>query len=538
MKEYRGQGVSCGICVGRAAVWHKKRTYSAVSDVSQSPQQAWDAFLAARKTAAAQLDVLCRESGSTLGEESAAIFEVQGMMVMDEDFALLVRTAIFGQHCDTADAIGRAAEKTAATFEGMQDEYLRARAADVRDIADRLLRCLAGEGEDSPTLPPYPCILCADELTPAQTAHLDRSRVLGFVTAHGSDTSHTAILSRTLGIPAVVGVGEDAIRAIGEGETVALDAARGWLCVSPDEKTLQAMEERRQSDEAAQHQREKFRGKPTRTKRGRRLLLYANAALPEDVEAVLAGDAEGIGLFRSEFLYLGRKEPPDEEEQYRVYTNVLERMAGRRVIIRTLDIGGDKQAECLHMEHEENPALGCRAVRHSLLHPSIFLTQARALLRAGERGRLSVMFPLISSVKELRDVLTLWEQARRQVRTEVSVELGIMIETPAAALVSDELAKMVDFFSIGTNDLTQYTLAMDRQNEHLRPFWQPHHPALLSLIRTTVDNAKRAGIWVGICGELGADLSLTEQFVRMGVDELSVAPSHILALREKISEIE
>ncbi len=537
MKEYWGQGVSDGVCVGRAAVWHKI-TYRTQIDTERSPQQAWDAFLAARQMAAKELERLYRETLTTLGEESAAIFEVQGMMIDDEDFAALVRTAIFEQGCDGMTAIERAAERTAATFEAMQDEYLRARAADVRDIAERLLRCLTGAGEDAPVLPPYPCILCADELTPAQTAHLDRSRVLGFVTAHGSDTSHTAILARTLGLPAVVGVGERAIRAIGEGEEIALDAARGWVCLQPDRMTLQSIEMARQSQTAVQMQREKFRGAATRSKSGKSILLYANAALPEDVDAVLGGDAEGIGLFRSEFLYLGRKEPPDEEEQCRVYADILRRMEGRRVIIRTLDVGGDKQAACLGLEREENPALGCRAVRHSLLYPSIFLTQARALLRAASAGRLAVMFPLISSVSELQEILSLWEQARSEVGVGTPVELGIMIETPAAALISDELATMVDFFSIGTNDLTQYTLAMDRQNERLRPFWQPHHPALLSLIRTTVDNAKRAGIWVGICGELGADLSLTEAFVRMGVDELSVAPSHILALREKISETE
>lgn len=539
MKEFSGQGVSHGVCVGRAAVW-KKRTYHSPKEGkdTQSPQAAWESFLAARQEAARTLEQLYAESCSTLGEENAAIFSVQGMMIEDEDLAAMVQRAIFEDGCDSVTAVKRAATRMAAVLEEMSDDYLRGRAADVRDIAERLIGCLTGEGEDIPVLPPYPCILCAEELTPAQTARLDKTRVLGFVTAHGSDTSHTAILARSLGLPAVVGVGEAAIKEIRAGETLAMDASKGRVCLAPDEKTLQALAQERQEQKLVQARQEKFRGKPTRTKSGHSLLLYANAALPGDIETVLAGDAEGIGLFRSEFLYLGREDAPDEEEQYRVYADVLRRMEGRRVIIRTLDIGGDKQAACLKMAREENPALGCRAVRHSLLHPSLFLTQARALLRAAKEGRLSVMFPLISSVQELRDVLSLWEKAREAVGTSAEIELGIMIETPAAALISDELAAMVDFFSIGTNDLTQYTLAMDRQNELLRPFWQPHHPALLSLIRTVVENAKRAGIWVGICGELGADSDLTEHFVRMGVDELSVAPSQILALRERIAQIE
>jgi phosphotransferase system enzyme I (PtsI) len=401
---------------------------------------------------------------------------------------------------------------------------------------------ISEHGDRAKGMPPLtqPCVLCADDLTPAATAGLDRALVLGFVTAKGSVTSHTAILAKAMGLPAVVGVGEEAIASLSGGCRVALDAQAGTLYIEPDEDTLSAIEEIGKRHEQQRRVQERYRGKPTRTASGRQIHLYANAALPEDVATALAADAEGIGLFRSEFLYLGRSTPPDEEEQYRIYREILTRMDGRRVIVRTLDIGADKQAACLPMPgKEENPALGCRAVRYSLRHPSLFLTQARALLRAASaaHGQLSVMFPLISSEDELRGILSLWHRAASEVNSAAEVELGIMIETPAAALISDRLARMVDFFSIGTNDLSQYTLAMDRQNAALSPFYQPHHPAILSLIRTTVKNAKAAGIWVGICGELGADGDLTEEFLRMGVDELSVAPSQILALRERIAQI-
>jgi phosphotransferase system enzyme I (PtsI) len=337
----------------------------------------------------------------------------------------------------------------------------------------------------------------------------------------------------------LVGVGVAAIEALQTGDTVVLDAGAGILYQNPDPATLQAADARRGAWEEEQKRLQALRGKPTQTRSGRAVQLYANAAFPADIESVLESDAEGIGLFRSEFLYMGQDAPPDEQTQYEIYREILTRMRGRRVIIRTLDVGADKQARCLpSLPKEENPALGCRAVRYSLKYPALFLTQARALLRASAHGTLSVMFPLISSEEELRGILSLWERAREEVGTAASVPLGIMIETPAAALISDRLATMVDFFSIGSNDLTQYTLAMDRQNEFLQPFYRPHHPAVLSLIRTTVQNAKAAGIWVGICGELGADTSLTEQFLRMGVDELSVAPAHVLALRAHISQLD
>ena len=542
METYRGLGIGDGVGVGRVHIiggeTYCKREAAASEEAPTSPSEQWADFCAARARAVQSLEELALHSREDWGVEQAAIFEVQAMMLQDADFAGAVRREITAG-ADAARAVQRAMRETVAQFEGMNDPYLRERATDVKNIAQLLIEQLRGEVTDqSVGCAQTPCIVCAIDLSPAQTARLDRNSVRGFITAHGSLTSHTAILARSMGIPALLGVGEAAIAAMREGMEVALDASTGTCYLSPDEHTLRALREQQQLLGRTQQKREQYRGQPTRTADGQTVRLYANAALPADVEGVLAADAEGIGLFRSEFLYLDRATPPSEEEQYGIYREILEGMQGRRVIVRTLDIGADKQAACLPMsKREENPALGCRAVRHSLLHPSLFLTQARALLRAARYGALSVMFPLISSEQELRGVLALWERAKDEVGHVDGVELGIMIETPAAALISDRLAQMVDFFSIGTNDLTQYTLAMDRQNEALQPFYQPHHPAILSLIRMTVESARAAGIWVGICGELGADASLTEEFVRMGIDELSVAPSQILSLREKIAGI-
>ena len=539
MKEYTGQGVCGGVCVGEAFVFRAQTYEIEEEDRTVDPKESWQAFLRARDATRQELEQLYRESALTLGEEQAEIFSVQAMMAQDEELSASVQAGMLELGLTAMAAVRRAIGQREAMFLNMEDAYLRERAADVRDVGERLCSWLAGRNQrDECPLPQRPCILCATELSPAQTAGLDRHMVLGFVTAHGSPTSHTAILARSMNIPALVGVGEAAIAAIRDGELLAMDALNGTLILSPDESTLRTMEQRADQMRQQQAQSERYRGKKTRSAAGREIHLYANAALPEDVDGVLAADAEGIGLFRSEFLYLGRQSAPDEEEQFEIYRSILERMGDRRVIVRTLDIGADKQAGCLpSLGREENPALGCRAIRHSLRYPALFLTQAKALLRASLYGRLSVMFPLISSEEELRGILSLWDRAREEVGACADVELGVMIETPAAALISDRLARMVAFFSIGTNDLTQYTLAMDRQNEALQPFYRPHHPAVLSLIRMTVENAKAAGIWVGICGELGADLSLTETLVGMGIDEFSVAPSRILALREKIASV-
>ena len=539
METYRGLGIGDGVCVGQARVVREGTYRQAVKTAStpQNAQERWEIYQAACRRAVAALEQLMGERREELGAEQAAIFEVQAMMLQDEDFSFTVRREIEDGR-DVETAIQHAVQKTMRMFEGMSDAYLRERAADVRDVGQLVIEQLYGHTQEAWCAWEEPCILCALDLSPAQTARLDRKKVLGFITAHGSSTSHTAILARSMGIPALLGVGEAALHAMEDGRTVALDAQAGECYLSPDEATLAALRRRQAALSETQRERELYRGRPTLTASGRRVHLYANAALPEDVEDVLAADAEGIGLFRSEFLYLGRQTPPDEEEQYEIYRDILTRMQGRRVIVRTLDIGADKQAACLPGERkEDNPALGCRAVRHSLLYPALFLAQARALLRASVHGKLSVMFPLISSEEELRGMLSLWERAKSEVKDAAPIELGIMIETPAAALISDRLAQMVDFFSIGTNDLTQYTLAMDRQNEMLRPFYRPYHPAILALIRMTVEHAHTAGIWVGLCGELGADLTMTETLIGMGLDELSIAPSQILALREKIAGI-
>ncbi len=542
MKKYMGQGVSDGVCVGRVVVWRRKvPTSPSASLDALTADEGWARFLAARDAVRDELAALYRESRERLGEESAAIFDVQSMMAEDEEVAAMVRERLYAGTMPVDEALQQVKAGMVTRFSSMQDDYLQQRAADAEAVLDRILAYVTGEESEETVLPgEEPCILCADDLTPAQTAKLDRHRLLGFITAHGSPLSHTAILARSMGLPALLGVGEDAIAVLQDGDTVAMDAGEGWFGIDPDAQTLASLEERRWELARGQERLAQFRGKPTLTRSGRRIHLYANAALPEDIETVLQGDAEGIGLFRSEFLYLGRATPPDEEEQYRIYCDILTRMRGRQVIIRTLDIGADKQARCLPpLQPEENPALGCRAVRYSLRYPSLFMTQARALLRASACGDLAVMFPLVCSEEEVRGLRSLWGRAAEEVGVDAgAVSLGIMIETPAAALISDKLARMVDFFSIGTNDLTQYTLAMDRQNEALEPFYRPHHPAILSLIRMTVENARAAGIWVGICGELGADATLTETFVRMGVDELSVAPSHILTLRERIAQIQ
>lgn len=544
MRKYAGQGVFGGVCVGTAVVWRTRLRKIDAPRVRQSDDEEEQRFFMAQRTVRDELLACHREMRANIAEDDAAVFDIQAMMVEDEEWTALALRGIREDHWTADAAIAAAAEQLIAKFDEMQDPYLRERAADVRQISERMIAvCRAADGEASDgdcdfSLPGTPCIVCADDLSPAQTVRLDRTLVRGFVTARGSATSHTAVLARSLGLPALVGVGDETIAALRDGDQLALDADKGTLYVQPDDSTLAHLEQRERAEAARRAAREQYRGKKTVSASGQKIRLYANAALPGDVADVLASDAEGIGLFRSEFLYLDRKTPPDEEEQYRIYRDILENMQGRRVIVRTLDIGADKQAAALSLSpREENPALGCRAVRHSLLHPTLFLTQARALLRAAQHGNLSVMFPLITDEQELREILALWEVARSELKDAAAVELGIMIETPAAALISDRLAPLVDFFSIGTNDLTQYTLAMDRQNEALRPFYRPHHPAILALIRMTVEHAKAAGIWVGICGELGADRELTETFLRMGVDELSVAPSQILALREQIAKL-
>lgn len=493
----------------------------------------------------ARLDEALRETGLRLaalhekalreaGEEEAAILEIHQMLLEDEDFLDAVNGHL-AEGSSAEHAVRQAGEYLAELFSEM-DEYMQARAADIRDVAARLARTLSGAGELELT---EPVILMAEDLAPSATIQLDRSMLLGFVTRGGSVNSHTAILSRTLSIPALV---QAPIRPEWDGRPAVLDGTSGVLYVDPDEETLAAMERAAEELRRRRLRLQALKGQQAVTKDGRRILTYANVGSLYEVQLALENDAEGIGLFRSEFLYLDRNELPSEEEQYQIYRRTLELMGERKVIVRTLDIGADKQAEYLHLDAEENPAMGYRAIRICLDRPDIFRTQLRALLRAGAHGNLSIMYPMIASVDEVLEIRRIVQSVYDELCGEQipckMVEQGVMIETPAAAVISDLLAPHVDFFSIGTNDLTQYTLAADRQNARLARYSDPHHPAVLRLIRRTVEEGHKAGIWVGICGELGADLTLTRQFLEMGVDELSAAPSSVLGLRAKVRELD
>jgi len=542
MLTLRGKGVSGGVAIGRARLLHKKKikiTQDAVSDTEAE----WRRYETALTKTVSELERLYEWSREEIGHENAQIFSVHAMMAQDEDFNEAVREGIVSQNNNAEYAVSMAAQQFSSAFAEMDDAYMRERAADVGDIAQRILQNLTAErqGEqaaksDTPT--GEGDIICADDLTPSETVQLDRRGVSAFVTAQGSANSHTAILARTMDLPAVVGIGEG-LGAIEDGVIVAVDADNGEVYVDPDAPTLRALRLRIEQNAHARTLLQKYRGRESRTLDGHRIEICANIGGIEDMDEVIRNDADGIGLFRSEFLYLGRDDFPSEEEQFEAYRHVLERMPGKRVVVRTLDIGADKQASYFGLAAEENPALGLRAIRVSLTRPDVFLTQARALLRASCYGTLAVMFPFVTSTEEVRRLMSLWERAKNDLckRGESyadRVEIGIMIETPAAAVISDRLAPLVDFFSIGSNDLTQYTLALDRQNAALDEFCDSHHESVLRLIRHTVQSARRAGIWVGICGELGADLTLTEEFLRMGIDELSVTPAAVLPLRERV----
>ena len=469
------------------------------------------------------------------------MFQIHQMMLDDPDLLEAIQNAIWGQSLSAESAAEQAGQNFAAAFAAMENPYMQARAADVLDITARMARLLGGAAE-SEFPGDSPCILAADDLAPSETARLQAGQVLAFATSGGSANSHTAIFARTMGIPAVAGLGP-ALLQLPDGVEVAVNGEEGTLLVNPDAPARLALEERRQQAESLRQRREAFRGKETRSRSGQKVLLCANIGSPADLKLALAGDAEGIGLFRSEFLYLQQNALPSEETQLEAYRAALEAMGNRQVIIRTLDIGADKQAAYLGLPAEENPALGLRAVRLCLSRPEIFITQLRALYRASPQGNLAVMFPMITSLDELRQCRTLAAKAREELRAEglpfrEDVPLGIMIETPAAALLSGELAREADFFSVGTNDLTQYTLALDRQNSALTRFADPANKAILRLVAMAAESAQAAGIWIGICGELGADERFTKTFLSLGIDELSVAPSAILPLREKIAQLD
>ncbi len=537
MQVFQGKSASGGVAIGKIFLYQKGE-----QQVKRLHVEDTEAELArlkeAAKEAAEQLQKLYETSVKSIGESGAAIFEVHRMMLEDEGFVGAMENTISTQSVNAEYAVAAAADNFSKMFSEMDDEYMRARGADIKDVAERLLSVLSGGNGGMQKLT-EPSVVLADDLMPSETVQLDPKLVLAFVTVHGSLNSHTAILARTMNIPALVAVSVP-LTPEWNGKTAVVDGAEGTFCIDPTEEYLEKMEGRQKQEQEKRELLQTLKGKETVTKDGKKIRLYANIGSNRDLGMVLENDAEGIGLFRSEFLYLEKEDYPTEEEQFSVYKTVAETMAGKKVIIRTLDIGADKQAPYFHLKKEENPAMGLRAIRICLTRPDIFKTQLRAIFRAAAYGDLAIMYPMIISVEEVRKIRSLAEEAKRELEAEKlpygNVEQGIMIETPAAVMVSDELAKEVDFFSIGTNDLTQYTLAIDRQNTELDGFYDAHHPAVLKMIRMVVENAHKAGIWAGICGELGADTSLTEEFVRMGVDELSVSPGKILPIRRIVRE--
>ncbi|MGN0418971.1 MAG: phosphoenolpyruvate--protein phosphotransferase [Acetatifactor sp.] len=533
MKQYVGKSVFGGVAIGKIKVFSKEQMQVRRERVSDAEREI-ERYEAARETAMEQLGRLYEKALREVGEANAAIFEVHQMMLSDDDFNESVENMIRGNLVNAEYAVASTGDNFAKMFAAMDDEYMRERAADVKDISERVLRVLTGGAEEDAA--EEPAIIVAADLAPSETVQMNKELVLSFVTVQGSLNSHTAILARTMGIPALVGTALSPEEL--DGRLGIVDGFTGTFYVDPDETTLAVMREKQAADLEKKRLLQELKGKDNITLDGKKILLYANIGNSKDLAAVLGNDAGGIGLFRSEFLYLERDSFPTEEEQFAIYKTVAETMAGKRVIIRTLDIGADKKCDYFELDREENPAMGLRAIRICLTRPEIFKTQLRALYRASAFGKIAIMFPMIISVEEVRKIKEIVEEIKAELTEQGIVfgqpELGIMVETPAAVMMSDELAKEVDFFSIGTNDLTQYTLAIDRQNEKLDRFYDPHHPAVLRQIRIVVDNAHKAGIWAGICGELGADMELTPLFLKMGVDELSVSPGSILPLRELI----
>ncbi|MCI9516369.1 MAG: phosphoenolpyruvate--protein phosphotransferase [Lachnospiraceae bacterium] len=537
MKVYNGKSVFSGIAIGKISVYKKgeqqvKRTK--ISDTGAELAR----YEAAKEKAAEQLQRLYDKALKEVGEANAAIFEVHQMMLEDLDYNESVENIVRSQEVNVEYAVAATGDNFSRMFAAMDDDYMRERAADVKDISERLLTILTGSGSGM-TAVEEPVIIVADDLAPSETVQLDKEMVLSFVTVHGSTNSHTAILARMMEIPALVGTKlplDDSV----DGKTGIVDGSTGVSYVDPDEQTLAKMKERKEEELHKKELLQTLKGRENVTLDGQKLMLYANIGNIKDLAMVMQNDAGGIGLFRSEFIYLERDQYPTEEEQFQIYRQAAETMAGKRVIIRTLDIGADKQCDYFEMEHEENPALGCRAIRICLTRPEVFKTQLRALFRASAFGKIAIMYPMITSVQEIKRIKEIVAEVKAELTAHKTPfgepEQGIMIETPAAAVISDLLAEEVDFFSIGTNDLTQYTLAIDRQNTKLDEFYDSHHPAVLRMISTVVENAHKAGIWAGICGELGADQTLTQEFLAMGVDELSVSPGSILPIRKIVLE--
>lgn len=538
MQCFQGKSVYKGIVMGPVAVL-KKNDYQVKRARIEDPEAEVKRVEEAVEVSKKQLGRLYDKAVREVGEASAAIFEVHQMMLEDEDYLESMENMIRTELVNAEYAAAATGDNFAEMFAAMDDEYMKARSADVKDISERLVRNLSGEG-DNDLSSMEPSIIVADDLSPSETVQMDKEKILAFVTVHGSTNSHTAILARMMNIPALIGVPMD-LNGLKTGMTAVVDGFSGQVIFEPEEDVRKETEKRMQEEAEKQKLLEELKGKENITPDGRKINIYANIGSVGDLGYVMENDAGGIGLFRSEFLYLGRNDFPTEEEQFQAYKQAVQTMAGKKVIIRTLDIGADKQVEYFNLGKEENPALGYRAIRICLKQPEIFKAQLRALFRAAVYGNLSVMYPMITSTEEVEKIYAIVAEVEEELKAqEVQYKIpeqGIMIETPAAVMISDRLAEMVDFFSIGTNDLTQYTLAIDRQNEQLDDFYNPHHEAVLRMIRMVVENAHKCGRWAGICGELGADLTLTEQFVRMGVDELSVAPSMILKLRKIVREM-
>lgn len=538
MQYFQGKSVYKGIVMGSVAVL-KKNDYQVKRARIEDPEAEVKRVKEAVEVSKKQLGRLYDKAVREVGEASAAIFEVHQMMLEDEDYLESMENMIRIELVNAEYAAAATGDNFAEMFAAMDDEYMKARSADVKDISERLVRNLSGEG-DNDLSSMEPSIIVADDLSPSETVQMDKEKILAFVTVHGSTNSHTAILARMMNIPALIGVPMD-LNSLKTGMMAVVDGFSGQVIFEPEEDVQKETEKRMQEEAEKQKLLEELKGKENITPDGRKINIYANIGSVGDLGYVMENDAGGIGLFRSEFLYLGRNDFPTEEEQFQAYKQAVQTMAGKKVIIRTLDIGADKQVEYFNLGKEENPALGYRAIRICLKQPEIFKAQLRALFRAAVYGNLSVMYPMITSTEEVEKIYAIVAEVEEELKKqEVQYKIpeqGIMIETPAAVMISDRLAEMVDFFSIGTNDLTQYTLAIDRQNEQLDDFYNPHHEAVLRMIRMVVENAHKCGKWAGICGELGADLTLTEQFVRMGVDELSVAPSMILKLRKIVREM-
>ena len=536
MITIQGKGVSSGVGVGPLYFYHRAKTTITRYKVEDADAE-WQRFKDAQATAIEQLGELAEKARAEAGDEAAMLFETHQMMAEDLDYEEAIEAQIKEETNNAEAAVTDVAAQFADMFAAMDDSYMQARAADVKDVSSRILDILCGVVAGG-IASEVPVLLAADDLAPSETVQLDKSKILGFITAGGSGSSHTAILARTMGIPAIVGVG-DALKPEYEGRPVIIDGGTGNVVIDPDEMTRDRLLKKREEELRLQRLLESLKGQPNITKDGKSIRIYCNIGSPDDVHAVQVNDGGGIGLFRSEFLYLNCTDYPTEDQQFEAYKQVLSAMEDKEVIIRTCDIGADKQIDYFNLPKEENPAMGMRALRISLTRPDFFKTQLRALYRASAYGKLGIMFPMVTSVWEVREAKKMCETVKNELKSEgipysENVQLGIMIETPAAAIMSDRLAKEVDFFSCGTNDLTQYTLACDRQNNDLGRFYDPHHPAVLRLLKMVADNAHKNGIWVGICGELGADLTLTETFLAIGIDELSVSPRAVLPLRNAV----